>query len=1018
MYSEILDINQDFLQQDNNNNDNKSDTEMDSDILDINQDFLRQPYDTSNVTPLSCFNIQKMRKYGNCFYEAVALQLHRISTSREKLSSHELRIMANKWLADHQNTHICYDFEGIRDPICAYTDNFPTLKIPGEPNQQVTWDQYLAHSSKSGIYAEEPQLQAIADLLAVRICAHSSLQDSMIICPIFMPFTDTIYLYFTPGEEKHYDNLIPNRYTSYSRSNDAVAVNSSATNTSTHTPYHVSLPTPTTKLVVQEHPGLRYSTQHIYDIYGHVKHLQSAVSSDTMHIDSTSNVTSDPSTSDVTNLASSSINFNNALMAPPSKARVSFSTGQPSGGSLSFTKHRLKHGSTNPPLPITPNLSTDSRKIQEEITKEAIGYERIEQAVYTYPPLINIIPPVYRDYIDSFVEKLENIAEKPFSSMYATVTGIPGKKALQNATIKSNTISELNYLVSQLGKYDSLQSSENNTYDSGIEINWEDSMCNTEFRYVERTNTSTIVLLFKTPTRAAQSSVPNKHVFSIFNKVQGAPRGTWSDAQIQQESQDNQQENQDNSQSDTKNSKKTKPQRLPQVVRNYTIQFIPPNIDMNHLMSGTPIMVFRGIGHSPDSFFNNSLLSLQQSLVNSSVSTDQYAILVDKVYHKWKRTSKQKTPTVTPELVFSVFLLHQPKDVENTNSTSHRQQNILREKVGLSSNPCTLWQYAGHKFEGIINYERATYESNDSFIPHSTYLLGGTNVSYITLPDDSSITGTQIVHDLLLLKKTAHLFYPLISGHIASPAPIQNVFIQTSDPFSEDLTLRNTRTCVILWYEDRQLFEPSGLGPIYESYYTGDHAWLPRVIEFSPSGYDSFKLQISEVLQYHSRSRPNFNTSSPPPVVTSSQPSVIVPKVVRLDTTSLSQSPIHKSSYSTAVSKTTSSLPSTEVVHHSNQDPELRLLSKQFQDILSKVSIIEDNYDNLSTKVENLSEKQSTLQSSVVDLSQGQSSLKSEIATLSQGQTAGFNNVTNILERLLLQSSTHLPDGHGASSGR
>jgi hypothetical protein len=330
-----------------------------------------------------------------------------------------------------------------------------------------------------------------------------------------------------------------------------------------------------------------------------------------------------------------------------------------------------------------------------------------------------------------------------------------------------------------------------------------------------------------------------------------------------------------------------------------------------------------------------------------------------------------------------------------------------------------------------------------SFIPHTPYLLGGSNISYIPLPDDPTITGTQLLHDFILLDKTARFFYPTSSSEQGEiPAPIQNIFIQTSDPFSVDSTLRSSRACAIMWYSDRSPdFDPSGLGAIYEPYYTGTSSWTPSLIEVQPSGYDSFREQLQEVIHHYYQSV-TIPTHNHPIVYNVSSTQSIVPIPPRSHPAEL-QSVVHAStSYAAVVSNSTnisnslttaSNNLTTDVVYR-HQDSEVQLLSNKFHDILSQFNTIQTVVELLETKYTSLSTQVVDVQSNMSTLSQGQATLQTAVVhlhtditsqmttiqtTMSNQLTSQFSNITSMLQGLVTPppppNPNHLPDGHGAS---
>ncbi len=72
--------------------------------------------------------------------------------------------------------------------------------------------------------------------------------------------------------------------------------------------------------------------------------------------------------------------------------------------------------------------------------------------------------------------------------------------------------------------------------------------------------------------------------------------------------------------------------------------------------------------------------------------------------------------------------------------------------------------------------------------------------------------------------------------------------------------------------------DPSGLHTVYEPYYPKEHAWSPRLIETTPSGFGSFRQLINEVLQHYHRSLPNSTAmySSPSSSNVSTTPAKVV----------------------------------------------------------------------------------------------------------------------------------------------
>ena len=597
-------------------------------------------------------------------------------------------------------------------------------------------------------------------------------------------------------------------------------------------------------------------------------------------------------------------------------------------------------------------------------------------------------------------QQIADISEKPFYSRYITITGLPGLSALRKEASKTALQNQLTHLISQLGKNDLPRHAQTDDYDSGIEVDWKESSRGGTFRKVKNTSTLTAILLLKHPVKVAHNSYPSKHIFSVFHKVQG-----YSTPPVKKGSK----ENSNKTQTSDEQPKTPSP---PTRQRQYTIQFIHPSVDINHLRTGTNIMVFRGTISGPDSFITNSLLSLTHSLQHPDVPQKDYAVLVDTVYHKRKDPTDPDNPKrylTTPETIFSVILLHQEVDVKRPGSIPFHKTNNMHRLVGLSPTvSIARWYAFGHRYETLISHKMATYsyQNLSVFVPHSDYLRGGSNVSYIPLPDDDSITATQLLQDLLVLTNTSSLLYPSQE----QPSGIQNIFIQTNDSFSSSSILRTSRACVLIWYSDRsEFFDPSGLSTIYAPYYPKDSSWSATLIETTPSGFDHFRRNNRDVLQEYYQSLPSPSATSSlsgvssTNVSTSSSSTLVSPKMsyaTAVTSTLPVSNPIISSTSQVVSSRSTNS---TAIVP--SHDPRVDELIPQLLQLMSENKDLKNELGDMRTKVDTLQTNQIALQTT----------MQSQYTDLSNQMTSQNSNLVAILHGYFQNQS--FPHGHGASGG-
>ena len=102
------------------------------------------------------FNIQDVAPYGNCLFEAIALQLMaaNIRNADGYFYNHlELRAAAVEYIRNHQNDYDANQWAGILNDH----DGINTI------------DAYLNHVGQNGIFAEHFLIQALADALGINI---------------------------------------------------------------------------------------------------------------------------------------------------------------------------------------------------------------------------------------------------------------------------------------------------------------------------------------------------------------------------------------------------------------------------------------------------------------------------------------------------------------------------------------------------------------------------------------------------------------------------------------------------------------------------------------------------------------------------------------------------------------------------------------------------------------------------------------------------------------------------------
>ena len=549
---------------------------------------------TDDITPLDKFHIIVVPGDGSCFYHAIADQLDRVY--KIKVNHISIRQQSNLWLLNNHDIQVLTPIEN--------SPEFFTSPIH-VTDDLTRWNSYVNKFNDTTVYADDPQIQAVAEILQLRIIIHSISRPTRIICSVTKPHDKTVYVYHTSNSKtEHFDSL-KRKSSIFSKSGNlhmtpkqrSLSYNESRT--SFRSPFHITTPKTNTLHQPKAQLGVQYTME---TMFKHGKASSTADESDAMHTDH-------DDTEDIAILRT--------LRPSPPKPLLHHSTSHTPGITAPFSTHKVPHTQTAPPFPIAPFSTVNSINIQKDITKDALGYERIQHALDTVPTLIHTIPTRQRQYITKFEQHLQAVSQSPYLSMYISVTGIPGQTALKNPSVKVKTMRELDILVAQLGKED-LPKPHPPRYHSGIQIDWKASTHQREFRYITGTSTKTIVLKLKKSTKVAHNAVPEKKIFPILSKMQGRHRGTWSDAEIQHAIDD-----------------PTAPAPLSK--RLYTFQFIHPTVDVNSLQTGTNIMVFRGNSNGPASFQTNILLSLQHSLQNDHINPNQYVVLFDRVYHEWTK---------------------------------------------------------------------------------------------------------------------------------------------------------------------------------------------------------------------------------------------------------------------------------------------------------------------------------------------------------------------------------------------
>ena len=935
-----------------------------------------------DIVPLDHFNILTVPGDGSCFYHAISHQLD--YKYHIEINHLNIRTDSNLWLRN--NADILIPISPDSDEMVSIQDSAVNSeyykKYAENSSHDVKWNLYIDEFSDPTVYAEDPHIQAVSEILRLRICIHSSNEPTRVIIPVTQVYEKTVYIYLT-STRNHFDslirttNVIPKSSTKSKKlisRQQSLGYNTSRA--SIRSPFHIILPKSNTPVQLHPHPNIQYTTETLFTNGQQVLHNVDSPDI-TMHTDHDDD----------------DRKIHKAVYHPiRPMALDSHSTSRIPGTASTYSKHNVSSPKLTE-LPPAPYSTANSTGIQSEITQGAIGFERIQHAIDKVPALIHRIPTDQRKYITKFCQKLTEVNESPYLSMYTTFTGLPGKSALRNKSVRAKTINEITNLFSQ----------------RGIEIDWEVSIQHSAFRYVEGTSSSnTILLKFTKSVKVAHNAIPTKQIHAVITRVQGEPRGTWSDEDIQ-------------------NEKGDSSAKLPVLRRSYTIQFIHPNVDVNRLQLGVNVMVFRGNTNGPDSFLTNILLSLHQSLQNDQVPSNQYVILLDKVYHRWyKSNTKDEKPTVTLELIYSVILLHPPLNVDIVTSPEYHQQQQLRQHVGLSTTTTVAqWYASGHRLEALLHFNQATYipRLESGFVPHSSYLLGGSNVSYIPIPNLSSITSTQLLHDLLTFNSTAPYLYPgpIQSNADEQAAPIQNIFIQSNDSYSVEPSLRDSRACVIIWYADRPPgFDPAAVSNLYEPYLILDDPWSPDLIEVNPSGFESFRSQIPEMLHYYNQSRPN-STSAPRPT-SSSRPDTTASVIIappKPSTPSSSSSQVTPRTYSMAVASgnsnnalSTSPASTTELVSY---DPRVDEIIPQLLQLMSEQGNIRTAMTTLRTEQTTLNVKVDTVTSKVDTIESNQTTLQASMTLL---HTDLSNQNATLLATLqgYFQSQSS-PHGQGASRG-
>jgi hypothetical protein len=155
------------------------------------------PSITSNhddILPLDRFNIRKVPGDGSCFYHSIIDQLD--YWYHIEINHLDLRNDSNLWL---RNNVVSIQNSAVNSKYYK--------KYAAYLSDDVKWTRYIDEFSDPIVYAEDPHIQGVCEILRLRICIHSSNEPTRVIIPVTQVYAKTVYIYLTPARS-HFDSLI------------------------------------------------------------------------------------------------------------------------------------------------------------------------------------------------------------------------------------------------------------------------------------------------------------------------------------------------------------------------------------------------------------------------------------------------------------------------------------------------------------------------------------------------------------------------------------------------------------------------------------------------------------------------------------------------------------------------------------------------------------------------------------------------------------------------------------------